>query len=86
MIVTIRMAIKMRFFACTFRKTQKMMTLIELRNSYAIEWVEIVFEEGKRRRKSRRKKRIIIGTDIMKVMIVALMMIMISLIYLMITF
>ena len=47
MIVTIRMAIKMRFFACTFRKTQKMMTLIELRNSYAIEWIEIVLEEGK---------------------------------------
>ena len=51
LILTIRMAIKIRFFASTYRITQKMMTLIEQRNSYAIKWVEIVFEEGKEEEK-----------------------------------
>ena len=42
LILTIRMATKIGFFAGTYRKTQKMMTLKELRKRYAIEWVEIV--------------------------------------------
>ena len=41
------MATKIGFFAGTYRKTQKMMTLKELRKRYAIEQVEIVQEEGK---------------------------------------
>ena len=41
LILTIRTATKIGFFAGTYRKTQ-MMTLKGLRKGYAIEWVEIV--------------------------------------------
>ena len=50
------MAIKIRFFASTYRKTQKVMTLIELRNSYVIKWVELVLEEGKEQEEEQKKE------------------------------